>query len=1096
MTATEGARQLLAQFAADVRADIQANPSTTGEGAGYELLLAPRFRTLVERLLPIALEALPVLPRVLPEYERGGVGRPDLAFVAPPQRASAFIELKAPDKSIDPSRLRGHDREQFIRFCDLPVWALSNFHSIQLYERGQATGERCSIIPRSAINPDTSDQAAARAIGRHDPSPFLLLLSILGLARAPAPANAKEAAEILAHAARLIRHIVHELVKDLPRPTNVGQASPIVQVREEFRDVLFSRPPIAGHASTNEEERDRRFNHLFAGAFGQTLAFGLLLAREASGNEPVTATADALLPEGTYPLLRVTLQALLMHQVADELGAGLDTLLNSVNSISPKLLSRQYGEDPILYFYEDFLAVFDPDDRRRYGVYFTPVPVVRYMVAALHRVLNEGMGTGGLLDDQVLILDPACGTGTFLIAAASTAADLARDRFGDGAIPAQLRSLTRRLHGFEILVGPYAVAHYRLHRELKEAGARLNGRLPIYLADTLTPPGDARGVVGHIPFIDAPIVEERRLADTVKSTTPIIAIIANPPYRRLRAREIDELVGPWMNAMWNDLKQPVRDAGWGLELNAFPDLYVAFYRWSLWKLFEAEGSTGRGALCLITNRSLLSGHTFAGLRRMLRQRFSHLNILDLRGDSQGALPPGVGSDENVFEIQVGVCILLGWVAERPVRQVGSEAYVRYADVFAHGAFTREDKFALLNRARTNPDALTFHDVQGRGLDDFLPTQRDFHSWVSLTQMFLFRTNGIVTYRDRFSYAFSPEELAARVQTFLTMPPEQATEAFGDSAHNNATRAQTVAFQTNLIQPIAYRPFDVRYLYAHRYYVDRLRNHLQRSWGDTNVAIFAQGRGTGTGPAVWVHGFKPDQHAFRGSYGGFVFPLYDANPASTGSFINPALINGLQRLYSRTVSSDEVFDCAVCLLSAPAYTLRFGTALANSFPRVPFPANAELFLQAAEIGASIRSIETFARAPLQEFSTVRIEGRASAQTLDLPALGSAFQPSDGEGSVLLRADASQRLQGISREVWDFEVSGYQVLWRWLEHRRGQQMDIEFYRNLQDVAGRIAELCAVLERADAILTETLQRPVIADDLLPQAVSASDVAAEGSP
>ena len=130
MPAIETARQLLSQFAADARADIRANPSMAGEGTGYELLLAPRFRTLVEAMLPISLEAVAALPRVLPEYERGGVGRPDLAFVTPPQRASAFIELKAPDKSIDPARLRGHDREHFTRFCDFPIWALSNFHSL------------------------------------------------------------------------------------------------------------------------------------------------------------------------------------------------------------------------------------------------------------------------------------------------------------------------------------------------------------------------------------------------------------------------------------------------------------------------------------------------------------------------------------------------------------------------------------------------------------------------------------------------------------------------------------------------------------------------------------------------------------------------------------------------------------------------------------------------------------------------------------------------------------------------------------------------------------------------------------------------------
>lgn len=216
------------------------------------------------------------------------------------------------------------------------------------------------------------------------------------------------------------------------------------------------------------------------------------------------------------------------------------------------------------------------------------------------------------------MLDPACGTGTFLIAAAAAGAETARASLGEGAVAEAVAAFARRLHGFELLVGPYTVANYRLLREVAATGAAPAGRLPIYLADTLAPPRDATGITSHLGFMSVPIVAERRAADALKRDTPIIAIFGNPPYRRLDAGEEAAITSGWDNGFWDDLKAPVRDAGWGGELNTFPDLYIAFWRWCLWKLFESDGAPRRGVVCLITNRTFLAGHPYAGLRRMLR----------------------------------------------------------------------------------------------------------------------------------------------------------------------------------------------------------------------------------------------------------------------------------------------------------------------------------------------------------------------------------------------------------------------------------------------------------------------------------------------
>jgi hypothetical protein len=190
------------------------------------------------------------------------------------------------------------------------------------------------------------------------------------------------------------------------------------------------------------------------------------------------------LPNATYPLLRGTLRALTLDEVRAMLGAAFDVTLDAVNSVNPDLLSPHDGRDPVLYLYEDFLRVFDPEAVRKYGVYYTPPEIVQLIVAETDRTLQQGLGADGLLDPSVNLLDPACGTGTFLIAAANKAARNSRLRYGDGAVPAEVSAFAQRMHGFELLVGPYTVAHYRL-------------------TDTLAPPAAAAGVQPHLAFLSA-----------------------------------------------------------------------------------------------------------------------------------------------------------------------------------------------------------------------------------------------------------------------------------------------------------------------------------------------------------------------------------------------------------------------------------------------------------------------------------------------------------------------------------------------------------------------------------------------------------------
>lgn len=624
---------LLKTYAHRIREQRRANPDAA------ETALAPAFQQLLQDLIPL----LPVAANLVvsPEFRTPGVGRPDIALKRVGAPARAFVELKAPSKPADPTRWRAQDKVQFERFRELPCWATSNFAEIRLFFRHEEQAS-ATVVPEQALRADRSDAAADRAIVAHDATPFLQIVERLCQAAGnpPEARDAEHLASLMAQSARLVRGIVRDRLAELHADGIDRHA--LLQVRQEFRDVLYAHPEAAGYNT-------RDFNALFSAAFAQTLAFGLLLVRDATA-ETVGPNAWEHMP-AEHPLMRTALRVLSLPEVVRDIGVGFDVLTDTINSFVPDILALRPGQrDPILYFYEDFLKTFDPEQRERFGVYYTPIQVVEYMTGALDRALRENLGTNGLRDENVTILDPATGTGTFLLGIAQRVRQQ-EAAGGPGMDALALQSLARRMFGFELLVGPYAVAHYRLHhtlrRPLAEGGEPVElPRLGVYLTDTLARP-NAAAPLGPLGFVSEGIAEEHREADRIKSRQEILAIIGNPPYRRLEEGENHTLVGDWMDELWDDLKEPVREAGEGNQLNTFPELSVAFWRWAIWKLFEAENAPRRGVIALITNRKFLTGWPYAGLRKMMRERFDRVEIFDLRGDVRRGERAGVEDDQGV-----------------------------------------------------------------------------------------------------------------------------------------------------------------------------------------------------------------------------------------------------------------------------------------------------------------------------------------------------------------------------------------------------------------------------------------------------------------
>ncbi len=328
---------LLQEYARRIRELRRADAAVPETG------LAPAFQRLLGQLIA----AVPVAPGLVvsPEFRNPGVGRPDIALARPGAPPRAFVELKAPDKPADPSRWRGQDKRQFERFSELPCWAASNFSEVVLLHRGEQRAEAI-VVPRRALDPDLTDARANRVIADHDAAPLIRLVEALaaGAGQEPVARDAEHLASLLAYSARLVRGIVRDRLAEL-RLQGVQQ-HPLLQVRQEFRDVLYAHPEAGGYAAAD-------FDELFSGAFAQTLAFGLLLVRESTGN-PVEPDAWRHMP-AEHPLMRTALRVLTLEEVVQDIGIGFDVMRDTVNSFAPAILVAREGRpDPILYSTKTF----------------------------------------------------------------------------------------------------------------------------------------------------------------------------------------------------------------------------------------------------------------------------------------------------------------------------------------------------------------------------------------------------------------------------------------------------------------------------------------------------------------------------------------------------------------------------------------------------------------------------------------------------------------------------------------------------------------------------------------------------------------------
>ncbi len=806
----------------------------------------------------------------------------------------------------------------------------------------------------------------------------------------------------------------------------------------------------------------------FADSFAQTFTYALLLARVESDVPTENFNASAITPElrtNGHRLIGSVLE--LMAQLANRaLVEGPVSLLEAtISAVNVDKFTQ--NADPWLYFYEDFLASYDPKMRADAGVYYTPVEIVEAQVRLLDTVLKTRFGRqDGLGDEDTNILDNAAGTATYPLAVARHVIK------GSPAPQDAARSLTKRLFAFELLMGPYAVAHMRLTQLLESTGIELGkDGVQVYLTNSLTDPGEISDANEQISLWEVmeDINEENRKAGLVKnSRTPIRVILGNPPYDRgSREKTLGAGSARYKNVileetngklpLLEDFIAPLRINGQGGQAKNLYNSYVYFIRWAIWKACEQKKNQ-TGVVSYITSSSYLRGPGFAGMREHMRKVFDEIWIIDLGGEGRGAR-----KEENVFAIQTPVAIFFGiqhpntatGTPKKNADRIRQKATVYYRRVSG----TRTEKLEAMATVRApEPDSYTGWEKlpSGEWGDKFVPSSAAALSdGLALSEIFPWFYSGVKAGR-KWVIAPSVDALSKRLTTLANASDLVEGENLFDSSRTgkkyqerassdlipqSAERSNSVSedlddLSTYIPVRYGYRSFDRQYCFADHRLIDR----PGQSWNiHSDSQLFITSLTTTAlsgGPAVTISPYVPDLHFFRGSFGAKdIYPLYRSD-SSEAPNVSASLLATLASIYGRAVDAFEIASYVVGLLGTSAYTKQFEDELAEATAHVPFTADVQLFDKVADFGRRIifeqtwgergAQLNAFGQPTGQRFRGVATIGEPTPAT-DYPETWtydhSTSQLTVGEG----------RFDHVASEVMDYEVSGMKVVASWLGYR---------------------------------------------------------------
>lgn len=985
--------------------------------------------------------------------------RPDYAIMVDGV-LTGYVELKAPGKNIDPASFgkKSHEYKQWQRLRNLPNLLYTNGTEWRLYRYGEpvltSTGYDAVHMHGSFSGHGTLSAPDALAT---------FFLNFLRWVPAPIK-SADQLVETLAPLAALLREemllglaVQEKTYKaDQAKAKKKGEEDfvippPLVGLRKDWRDTLAP--------STSNEE--------FADSFAQTVVFSLVVALSEGHDlslETFSTMAGRL--RSQHGLLGNALGLLTEH--LDEKSSLYNALAVIVRVMGAASWDDISGgkSDVYLHLYEHFLKVYNPEQRKKTGSYYTPVEVVDQMVRLVDDALRTYLGKEhGLASEGVSVIDPAMGTGTYPLSVMHKVART--ESLAPAARTRALNRLAKNLYGFELQSGPFSVAELRLNQTLKELGADIpEDGLNLYVADTLSDPyAKQKPVNGNTLRLLSQLSNK---ATRVKREVPIQVCIGNPPYK-----DKAEGMGGWVESGFRspDVASPILDdfraSGMGRYEYVLKNLYVYFWRWAFWKVFEdsframegqSDSAQRAGVVCFITADGYLNGPGFAGMREYIRRSSSRGWIINVT--PEGKRPPAKNA---VFAIETPVSIALFLREENTDEETPAD--IRY--VALHGTFA--EKMQAL--AALDLDGAEFEPVRSGWGDKFAPEAGgDWDSYPELPDFYASCFPGVKpnktwvyapsesVLQERWAELIEGNDLEVRAERFketsstgiaVGKKPLPGSDTFQGSLEslNNQIARELIPDTPNIVQ-VGYRSFDRQYILADSRLLERARPELWEHRVPGQIFIVEQhAHYPKAGPGLYFSALIPDMHAFN-NRGGRAHPALTIG--GTPNLTEPAKQMLRERL-GDNAPGDLVYYLAA-LTGHPGYVRTFDEPLQQAGIRVPLTADPALWERAVQLGKQVVWLHTYGERgePLPGMKYLHQLPEGADYTLPTPTVDMgktmpekkpSFSPDpvnslSEEQNIPVTGTVSfgrARCENMEKRVFDYTVGGNQVLGLWAKYR---------------------------------------------------------------
>ncbi|MCX5823231.1 MAG: N-6 DNA methylase [Deltaproteobacteria bacterium] len=888
--------------------------------------------------------------------------------------------------------------------------------------------------------------------------------------------TAKELAQRMAGTTRIIRDLI---IASFKHETEETERKLVQEAREPYGGAMPSRGPWLHNWLTAFRETliPDLTETEFADMFAQTLAYGLFAARiHAPANREFSREMAAFKLPRTNPFLRKLFAEIAGVDMPDTVAWAVDDLVNLLRHADMAEIMQDFGkskgkEDPVVHFYETFLAAYDPKVRDQRGVRYTPEPIVQYIVRSVDWLLQTRFNRPqGLADDNTFILDPAVGTATFLYFVLTLIfSKFARQRGQwDGYVE---KHLLNRLFGFEILMAPYAIAHLKLGMQLDETGYTFGSdqRLGIFLTNTLEESARRSDRL----FADW-ISEEANAAANVKAQLPIMVVLGNPPYANFGRMNRN----PWILGLLNDYKRGLNEKKLNLD-----DDFIKFIRFAQWRIEK----TGHGIVGFITSNTYIDGITHRRMRESLMEAFDEIYILDLHGSSKKReRTPDGGKDENVFDITVGVSILLAVRLAETEPQSGGRALARVFHAELWGA--RQGKYDWLwqnDASQTSWTELAPTEPHFFFVPKDFDTVSEYETGWKLGDVFPLFKNGVKTDRDDLFIDFDRAELSERIRRFysdegLSVQFRVKYRVEDSSSYDILSRRQRTQFDEKNIRQFLYRPFDIRWLYYSPGITSRPAYEvMQHMLAGVNRGLLVSRQAALGFKHIFVADCLANVNGIdtAGQFGSgpflplYLYPAANELDASSGRRpnINPAFLKALAEKLGLSqagpnglpqgVTPKDIFHYAYAVFHSPTYRTRYAEFLKIDFPRLLITDNRDLFFRLAALGGNLVALHLMESPKLNDLITeFPVKGTDTIEKV---------QYNDKDERVWI--NPTQYFGEVPVAVWNFHIGGYQVCEKWLKDRKGRKLTYEDTRHYQRIVVALNETIRLMTEIDEVIRQ---------------------------